>query len=514
MAALRGSPIVWAVWAAVLLGVGIRGGLVVGNASFWIDESMLALNLVHRSPAQLLEPLDLNQGAPVGYLLVCKASAQAFGPHEWSLRLVSLIAGVAALGLFASFAFGALERAAARTATALFGLSPYLVGYSAEFKQYELDAAICCGLLALGRPLFFGVGTRRQALGLALAGAAAVWFSHPAAFVLAGVGCAILAEAALRKDRLALTARCGIIAVWLLGFAACWCLFTRKLGMNAYLLDYWAGKFLPLPPRSVGDVTWILHHLLELFDKPGGFTSASFGGGGLAACAAGIAVVRLGGSNKPLLIALTVPVLAALVASAFRKYPFAGRLMLYAVPLLIPLVAVGLTTLCERLVGVHRRLPLLILGLAFLPPAYECRNLVKQPLHAEDIREVVEHLAEHRGDGEAVYVHYGAVPGIAYYAPKFGLKPAGIKFGAAVRGGPDGQFAAELAEYRAAGTVWVVLSHRQAVEEAAIWAYLDTVGTNADEFRRADAVVRRYALRPGGANIPPAVADSRRPSDE
>ena len=513
MVGLRGSPMVWFVWAAVLFGIGVRGGLVVRNASFWIDESMLALNVVHRPPAGLLEPLDLNQGAPVGYLLLCKGAQQLFGPHEWALRGVSLFAGLAALALFASFAFRALEPSVARTAVALFAVSPYLVGYSAEFKQYELDAAVCCALLMLGRSLLAG-GTQRAAVGLALGGATAVWFSHPAALVLAGVGCSVLLEAALRNDRAALFTRVGIVAVWLLGFAACWCLFTRKLGMNAYLLDYWSGKFLPWPPRSIGDVTWVPHHLLELFDKPGGFTSAVFGGAGLAACAAGVAVVRLARTDKPLLVMLLVPIAAALAASAFHKYPFAGRLMLFAVPLLIPLVAVGLMTLCESLAPVHRRLPVLIVTLAFLPPTYECWNLRKQPLHAEDVREAVDHLAAHCGVDEPIYVHYGAVPGLAYYGPKAGLNPLGVTFSTAVRHGPASQFAEELEKYRGLPKVWIVLSHRQVVEEATIRATLDGWGVKRSEFRGADAVVWSYDLSRGDTNIPPTAAESPRRAGE
>jgi len=508
MAGRLKSPIVWGVWAAVVFGAVARVGFVARDASFWIDESMLALNVVHRSPSALLQPLDLNQGAPVGYLLLCKASIQVFGPHEWVLRGVSLVVGLAALALFASFAFKSLEANVARMATALFAVSPYLVGYSAEFKQYELDAALCCALLAISRPLLAGVGTRREAVCLAVGGAVAVWFSHPAAFVLAGIGCGILGEAILRKDRSAMFTRLGIGTVWLIGFAACWYLFTRRLGMNAYLNDYWAGTFLPLPPRSIGDATWIPHHLLQLFDNPGGFTSPVFGGGGLAACAAGIGIVRLARNDKPLLTALIVPILAALIASAFRKYPFAGRLMLFAVPLLIPLVAVGLMTLCESLAAVQRRLPILVLALVFLPPIHECWTLVKKPLHAENTREIVAHLAANRREGEPVHVHYGAIPGVAYYGPKLGLQADGVTFSRAIRGGPAAVQAEELSAYRGQPMVWVVLSHRQAVEEAAIWAHLDAFGHLRSEFRGQDSVVRSYDLCRGGANMPPVRAES------
>src|SRR4051812_4588535 len=63
-----------AVVALVLLGAGLRTAALASDRCLWIDESMLALNLLARSPAQLLEPLDWNQGAPVGFLMVAKLS--------------------------------------------------------------------------------------------------------------------------------------------------------------------------------------------------------------------------------------------------------------------------------------------------------------------------------------------------------------------------------------------------------------------------------------------------------
>src|SRR5262245_19193615 len=60
--------------ALVLLGIGLRGVALRSDRNLWIDESMLALNLIERSPARLLEPLDWNQGAPVGFLLLVKAA--------------------------------------------------------------------------------------------------------------------------------------------------------------------------------------------------------------------------------------------------------------------------------------------------------------------------------------------------------------------------------------------------------------------------------------------------------
>src|SRR5262249_9775368 len=84
--------------ALILIGGGMRLATLLSDRCLWIDEAMLALNLVNRAPLDLLKPLDYNQGAPVGFLLAVKAAISLFGIAEWSLRLVPFAAAV--LGLF------------------------------------------------------------------------------------------------------------------------------------------------------------------------------------------------------------------------------------------------------------------------------------------------------------------------------------------------------------------------------------------------------------------------------
>jgi hypothetical protein len=80
-----------AVTILVILGTVLRGCAWFNDRNLWIDESMLALNLVERGPARLLEPLDWNQGAPVGFLLASKAIISGLGITERSLRRVPLV---------------------------------------------------------------------------------------------------------------------------------------------------------------------------------------------------------------------------------------------------------------------------------------------------------------------------------------------------------------------------------------------------------------------------------------
>ena len=83
------SPIDFPAWVPVLgeldmlaLGVLLRLRAYFHNRALWLDEVYLALNLVPRSYAELLQPLDHDQGAPLGFLLATGATSAQTGTFE------------------------------------------------------------------------------------------------------------------------------------------------------------------------------------------------------------------------------------------------------------------------------------------------------------------------------------------------------------------------------------------------------------------------------------------------
>src|SRR5436309_4524126 len=71
--------LVGAGWVLVGLGCALRILQYAANRSLAIDESYLALNLIEKSPQQLLHALDFNQAAPLGFLEAQKLAVTAFG---------------------------------------------------------------------------------------------------------------------------------------------------------------------------------------------------------------------------------------------------------------------------------------------------------------------------------------------------------------------------------------------------------------------------------------------------
>ena len=112
----------------------------------------------------------------------------------------------------------------------------------------------CCGRrqyttqpakLTLGRVVVFG-----------LVGAVAVWFSHPATFVLAGMGMSLVLFCRA-EDRWERARKLSItFSMWGLSLGVCYLLFLRHLSADQGLLSYWNFSFPPSHLFFVAAVEW------------------------------------------------------------------------------------------------------------------------------------------------------------------------------------------------------------------------------------------------------------------
>jgi Dolichyl-phosphate-mannose-protein mannosyltransferase len=482
-----------AIVALILVGIVLRAVPLLQNRCLWIDEAMLALNLVERSPRQLLQPLDWNQGAPAGFLMLSKAAIAVLGPEEWALRFVPFVGSVFGVIAFAWLARRLLLDPAAVIAVGLFAVSPFLISYAAECKQYATDAAIAVGLFAVAVGLLHGESSFRRWAALAAAGAAAVWFSHPVAFVLGGIGTALFAEAVLAKDRRRAGAAVVTIACWMASFGLCYVTTLKQLGNNQYLLDYWAGHFLPLPPASQGDLIWLADHFFGFLAYPGGLGGAEVKAGGIAAALALVGLVAIWRERWPVAVALVVPALLALLASGLHKYPFAGRLLLFLVPLLLLVVAHGAWVVASALRPGQPFAATVLLGLLLLAPAIETYQTLRRPPRYEQITPILAEVREQWQPGDKVYIYYGAVPAFTFYTRENPFPP-GVVLGTEYREGRIG-YRDELRRLAGHARVWIVFSHRHRDEESLVRAYAEGLGRCEREVRQPGATAFLFDFR-------------------
>lgn len=481
-ARLRFAPPSWRTATAIALTVGVVLRLIawLHNRSFWLDEVYLALNVTGRSFTELWQPLDHDQGAPVGFLMLVKAAHALAGDGERVLRFVPLVSGLLALALFARLARRLLRPDAACFAVALFACAPKLIHYSAELKQYSTDVLATVALL-----LILIVRDERRWPIAAVAGAIAVWFSHPALFVLAGVGVALGVRAWATGDMPRMKQLVIVGAAWLVSFALCYWLCLRDLGRNSYLLNYWSEFFAPVPPRGFDDAGWYVRTFARLFDGPGGIAVADVSLAAPAGLLYLFGMYTLARSRPWLAASLAAPLLTALVASALHKYPFGGRLLLFAVPLLFLGIAESWTALPA---GFGRLCALTVLA----APALTSLQQAVRPNPTEDTRPLIEHLARHWQPGDGVYLSPMAQSPFDYYGPRTGLG-ADCVIGRSERGDWAG-IRNGVAKLSGRRRVWFFVTHDRGPDQQFILWQLDQAGRRIEEHLYPGCALYRYDL--------------------
>lgn len=187
--------------AVYAIGIGLRLYFYLMNRPLWHDESMLALNIINRSIPELFQPLDYDQGAPVGFLILQNCLVNLFGSTEYVMRLIPLLAGLASMPLFHYLVRKLTSKPVALIALFLFAVSPQILYYSSELKQYSSDILITTLITLYGHRLLMRPNSSGGIYSFTALGAVSAWFSHPSLFVFTGAFLAIGINTLIDKDR-------------------------------------------------------------------------------------------------------------------------------------------------------------------------------------------------------------------------------------------------------------------------------------------------------------------------
>jgi hypothetical protein len=351
----RGSWRTWtsaAIIAAVALGIALRFQRFGLNFPIWWNEAFLAVNFLHRDYHQLLHSLDYNQVCPPLFLWAEKAVVDLLGFREWTLRLVPLVSGLAALVMFARLARTLLPASAAFLSVLMLAVAFHPVRLSAETKPYASDLLASVALLSIAVQTLDPARRARSIAWLALFAPIALGFSYPAVFVIAALTLALVPQIARKgtwTERLAFTtflvtstgtflliqricmnsqarvaARAGMADGWLEAFPASW----RPGDLLRWLADTHTGPIFAFPAGDEGLVSIITLTLMTLG-------------------AVGLARQR----RTELAALLLLPFALSAAAAALGRYPYGGhpRITQYLVPAIALLSASGLNRLLARL---------------------------------------------------------------------------------------------------------------------------------------------------------------------
>src|SRR5258708_1533142 len=263
---------VWLVRTLLLLGVLLRLRQYLFNRSLWLVESLLTLNLLSRSASELFKPLDYHQGAPLGFIMMEKTAISFLGTSEMTLRLIPFLAGIASLFLFTQVAKRFLASTAVPVAVGLFAISGPLIYYSSEVKQYSTDVTVVLALFLIADLLISSSNSLLRTFMLSFITGASIWFSQPAAFVVASIGIVWIWTAVGKRDLAALNRTLAFGLTTSASFGLSYFVSLRKLARDEWLLGYWNGAFVPMPLFSPEALRWFITTWLTIWEGPVGLT--------------------------------------------------------------------------------------------------------------------------------------------------------------------------------------------------------------------------------------------------
>lgn len=451
----------------IILGLITRLHQFFYNKSLWLDEASLALNIVERDCSQLLQSLDHNQMAPIGFLVISKWIGNLTEYADWGLRIYPLLCSIVSLFLFRKLLRQLFPNAddsfTVLCCTVLFACSFRLMYYAAEFKQYGND--VFWALLAFVTSLQKELLEKPRQLAVAMCvGIAGVWFSHSLIFILGGIGTYRLAEVVRSKKHWLPLLAMG--SVWLISFTVEYWLILSKDNNRSFMQQYWQGSFLPILPSNRTDFEIWLSVPEELFYYTLGISSMNW----LLMFVAISGAVALWYQQKYRTVALMLPFLLVLTASALKLYPYNSRLLLFLTPSVAIITGTGATALMSRL-RQPTAMAALLGVLIFSQPIALGFLYIFRPMEREEVKTLLQHYRNHAGANDVLYVYYGAAPALKYYhKTHFRELPGKIIYGKAVRNQIKETISADVEQIRTEQPhrLWLLFSHVFGKEDAEI----------------------------------------------
>ena len=409
---------------------------VAARAMFW-DEVALADNFVTLGfPRIVTEQLANQQSAPPGYLVATQASVRLFGSSEQALRLVALLAGIATVALAAVIAVRLLNHIMARVAlVAAIALSPALIHYANEVKQYSSDALALMAVVLLWSLR----GTRHAVWWLAAGGFVIALGSAPGIFGLVALGLALVAQRLGGGGRPAsgnalpggsatpdwpLRTWVIIAGSWLAGVGV-HALYTLRAGVDrAWMTQWWTdrGAFPPDSLTSLGDLDWYPLTVMRLswvgIGAQGRELASSPPTGPLVVTVIVVALVVIAFvGRRDLRAPLGFMLLVPWALAELRVYPTYSRLSVYLIPVIVVAAAAGF----DVVLG-WKRPALSVMATAAVGVLLAIQGFISvsgflDPLDDRDMRWALAEVSARFEPGDLLVVPSGTKIIVDWYAP-------------------------------------------------------------------------------------------------
>ena len=464
----------------VIAGIALRLWQWLADGSLWLDEISIARNIESQSLGELVtRPLLFDQVAPPGFLAVVKLLTMLFGETERILWLFPLVVGIASVVLFRRLAEKVLRGLAVPIAVALFAIAAPLIRYSAEVKQYGIDAAATVVVVLIALGLRERDRSTADLVLLGLAGLAISLFSHASVIVMAGAGIALATAWIIDRDRRTLRALLITMPFWAAAAVMAIVIGERSMttSTRAFMHDFWRAGFLPRPATLETSALWLWKRVVVLF---GDVWTLKYP---LAPFFAALALFGLGvlwTQRRDVALIVAGPIALTIAAAMVRKYPFHQRLVVFLIPAALIVAAAGAGWVADRIGRTSAIAGAAVAVMTLIPPLIVPIR-AGFPIRVDHYHPVYRHLQANRQPGDLLYVSFLGRNSAIYYGPRYGVRRGDYHVGACKRDDTRA-YLRDVDRFRGHARVWFLwrLGPAYVVPLAATRRYLDTIGIRRD----------------------------------
>lgn len=394
----------WFFPGLLILGLALRLWHYLRDPVIWHDEAALIRNAVDKSFADHLGPLFYAEAAPPLFLSIEKSVALLLGDSTFALRLIPFLASCLAFVGLLLIARTLLQPLALNCFALLWACSDRLLWHCCEAKPYAVDVFVAA--LVMGAFLWFRTREKRHYQEGRPGNSSECWLyaclspwlifvSFPACFVLGGLAIALL-PTMLRNRRAALFVPYALFLLLMSGAFLVLVLGPIQAQRQEHLLQDWT-NFFPdwnhpalVPAKLLLRLTEAARYACEPVGQAL-FPLAILGG---------VLLWRQG--QRELLILLAAPLLLTCLACLLHRYPVGpSRVMAFAAPAFLLLMARGCEATLLWLQTRHRLAPLLLLAI-LLTPAGIAGYRMADPWERTDTRTAVALVEQQRQPGDMV----------------------------------------------------------------------------------------------------------------
>jgi hypothetical protein len=403
--------------ALVGLGIALRLYEYWQDPSLWFDETALILNVLSKSYADLLGPLDNGQCGPPLFLWLEKALVEIGGDRPCVWRFPALMTSCLSLVLLHAFCRRVFPPSGTAWAVAFLAFSDRMLWHTVEVRPYTMDAFVTVCLLTAWSWTNRWSVAQRAAL-FALAAPLILPFSYPSIFVYAGLAVALLLQLVSAPEW-----KCRSFALGCLGYG----LFLATVTLTSLWLIRgpvqaqregliaagfsWEERMLPWE-FGWASLMWPIHAMSGVLRYCLGPT-----GKPLIFLATIGAIVMIRAGHVRLVALMLSPLAASMIAAAFHRYPCGYcRMSLFIAPAAAIFVGAAIPVLFRqslRLASDRRIWASLRIGCAgagmglaiySLVPLIFSLYHVARPWPRFDCREAASYVLSHRQADERIVI--------------------------------------------------------------------------------------------------------------